>query len=142
MNYKKVYAPGNDKHQCRNKLYKSRIGKHTVANKIQPSKPTGIFDVKTDKALTEDILHHVLKLLKDIGVHPEYGEICGINISNQMGGLVRVDKRGSVLTGFDSDIDTKVGYYNERLHEILGNSVQEETCGSPGNMPKIMYWKG
>lgn len=86
-----------------------------------------------------DILHHIKEILELSQLAP--AAIAAIAVSGQMGGVIGVDADFRSCTGFDIGIDIRSERYNQRLHDILTDSLYTTTCGSPRNTPKILWWK-
>ena len=101
---------------------------------------TGIFDNTFD---LDDCLATLCKLVSELSLlaKAQHIDICAINVSGQMGGIIGLKRDGMATTPFDSGVDLESECFNEKLHAILGDSVISTTCGSPRNTAKILRWK-
>jgi xylulokinase len=91
----------------------------------------------------EDFTRKALRIVREVvekaGLRG--GDVKGISLDGQMGGVIGVDGDFSSLTGLDMGLDTRSEVYNERMHRDHAELLARVTCGSPRNTPKIIRWK-
>jgi xylulokinase len=69
------------------------------------------------------------------------GSISAVSIDGQMGGVIGIDKDFRSVTGFDMGLDLRSESFNSFIHNNYSKELFSITCGSPRNIPKIMWWK-
>jgi xylulokinase len=84
-------------------------------------------------------LRIIAEVVNRAGISP--GEVEGIALDGQMGGVIGIDKNFESITGLDMGLDIRSETYNELFHLRHGELLVETTCGSPRNTPKIIWWK-
>lgn len=67
--------------------------------------------------------------------------IASISLSGQMGGVIGIDKNFNSITGLDMGLDIRSEKYNDYIHKKFKKQLRGITCGSPRNIPKILWWK-
>jgi len=87
----------------------------------------------------EDTLRIIKEVLEKSKINP--GDVAGVVLDGQMGGIIGIDKDFNSLTGLDMGLDIRSEKYNTYIHEKYGELIAEKTFGSPRNGPKIMWWK-
>jgi xylulokinase len=87
----------------------------------------------------EEVLKGIRFLLSKSGVSP--CEIVALAFSGQMGGIIGIDENFESLTGLDMGLDLQSERYNRLFQEEYAPFVNEKSCGSPRNFPKILWWK-
>ncbi|MEN3186633.1 MAG: FGGY family carbohydrate kinase [Atribacterota bacterium] len=68
-------------------------------------------------------------------------DVVALAFSGQMGGVIGVDRDFQSLTGLDMGLDLQSESYNHFFQEEYADFVNEKSCGSPRNFPKILWWK-
>ena len=68
-------------------------------------------------------------------------EVVAIGLDGQMGGVIGIDQSFNSITGLDMSLDIRSEKYNDLIHKKYKNQLRKITCGSPLNVPKIIWWK-
>ena len=91
----------------------------------------------------DEFIENTLKIIKEVTVKSsiEKEKIKAISIDGQMGGIIGIDSAYRSITGYDMGLDTRSEKYNEFLHSHYNDFLRLKTCGSPINLPKILWWK-
>jgi xylulokinase len=91
----------------------------------------------------DEILKNTIAITKEIVDKSEVmsGDIGGVVLDGQMGGVIGIDSEFNSITGLDMNLDMQSEKYNVYMHEKFGNLLSRTTCGSPLNGQKILKWK-
>jgi len=86
---------------------------------------------------TRIFLRIIKEVLEKSKINP--GDVAGVVLDGQMGGIIGIDKDFNSLTGLDMGLDIRSEKYNTYIHEKYGELIARRTFGSPQNGPKIMW---
>ncbi|MBN1298885.1 MAG: hypothetical protein JW997_04290, partial [Actinobacteria bacterium] len=102
------------------------------------SKKPGLMEQDPDEFITG-----TLKIIREITDKSSIDKknIKAISIDGQMGGIIGIDSDYRSITGYDMGLDVKSEKYNELIHYKYSDFLKSKTCGSPRNLPKILWWK-
>jgi xylulokinase len=91
----------------------------------------------------EDFYEKTLEIIKVVleksKISPK--DVYSIAIDGQMGGIIGIDSDFNPITGLDMGLDIRSEKYNDYIHKNYKKLLRKKTCGSPRNIPKIMWWK-
>lgn len=87
----------------------------------------------------EESLKGIRFVLGKSNVNPK--DVVALAFSGQMGGVIGVDRDFQSLTDLDMGLDLQSESYNHLFQEEYADFVNEKSCGSPRNFPKILWWK-
>ncbi len=91
----------------------------------------------------QDFVAGTIGIIKEILEKTEINPVLvtAISIDGQMGGIIGIDAYYGSITGYDMGLDVRSEKYNAYLHDNYKKFLRTKTCGSPRNLPKILWWK-